>query len=294
MLYLAILALLFYLNYHYMSSLVNYALCAYIIFGLASLIFTRIIYKNISAKLILDKNECSEIDNISCRINCFLNLKNRSLSLAGYNSTFPYAISGELVVKDINGKVIDKMHFNNENDFSVNDKFDSPGKYKFSINKAKITGLFGLYKKDISISCESDLIVYPKEEQFDYEQLEHFIIKGEGEYINRRGDDYSEIYEVKEYEDGDDIRHIHAGLTDGSRIMIKVGTDRINDIYIYPIKYSSFNVVKNDLRKITYFICNKEDYAQLYVEYKGNTYSLVDEYTYKDFVLKVYEDFDIC
>ena len=108
------------------------------------------------------------------------------------------------------------------------------------------------------------------------------------------GDDYSEIFEVREYVPGDDFKHIHHALSaKNDEYIIKVGSDLDDTSYIFRrAEYKDFNRFGKILSSIYYVCLNVRDSNSfIYVEYKEDTrklYSLYDVFSLCD---QIYEEY---
>lgn len=101
------------------------------------------------------------------------------------------------------------------------DRFEIPidtklcGETRIQCKRVMIQDLLGLYRIPVELLPEQRAIVYPKEAGIQTELSRQTIgsAREEGFMQNRKGNDASEMFELREYIPGDDIRSIHWKLS---------------------------------------------------------------------------------
>ena len=88
-----------------------------------------------------------------------------------------------------------------------------PGTMVLSVEKVRVSGFFGLVKLYKKLGFEKQFNVYPKKAPVNYRYVRKTFIPGEGEILNAKGDDYTEIFEVRPIQEGDDLKHAHRALS---------------------------------------------------------------------------------
>ena len=171
-----------------------------------------------------------------------------------------------------------------------------PGTQRLSVEKVVISGLFGLLKLSKKVGYEKVFNVYPKKEPVNYRYVRKSFIPGEGEVLNAKGDDYTEIFEVRPLQEGDDLKHVHRALSAKyDEYIVKVGSDSRKSYYTFYLNAGeNFEVMVNflgqleELREKTV----KDEGAFITAVYKGTerelvfdsqVYALIDD-VYKDYI----------
>ena len=171
-----------------------------------------------------------------------------------------------------------------------------PGTQRLSVEKVVISGLFGLLKLSKKVGYEKVFNVYPKKEPVNYRYVRKSFIPGEGETLNAKGDDYTEIFEVRPLQEGDDLKHVHRALSAKyDEYIVKVGSDSRKSYYTFYLNEGeNFEVMVNflgqleELREKTV----KDEGAFITAVYKGTerelvfdsqVYALIDD-VYKDYI----------
>ncbi len=127
------------------------------------------------------------------------------------------------------------------------------GTVRLSIGKVRIRGLFGLFNMSKNIGFEKIFNVYPKKETVNYRYVSKTYMPGEGETLDAKGDDYTEIYEVRPLQEGDDLKHVHRSLSaKHDEYIIKVGSDSRRVLYNFHLSEGEeFHVMANLLGQLT-------------------------------------------
>lgn len=108
------------------------------------------------------------------------------------------------------------------------DQFEIPidkklcGETRIQCKKVLIQDLLGLYRIPVEHFPEQRVIVYPKETDIQTELSRQTVgsAREEGFMQNRKGNDASEMFELREYIPGDDIRSIHWKLSSKTEDLI--------------------------------------------------------------------------
>lgn len=283
MIYFFILVALILISYFNDNVYVNYLLLLCILSALFSLLY--IIYNYIKIKIDIDvlSEYTSERDDIKVVINnC--NLINRPTIIVIF----------ELYNKQLK-RVEEKyyMSFKSDED-SIYLPVSNCGDLEVRINKIGISGLFGLLVLFKKYNKKHDIKVYPRPiSEIEYKS-KHITIKSNGEPTNRKGEDYSEIYEIRPFKEGDDLRHIHPALSQKfDEYMIKVGSENQSDLLLYEMpKTTSFYGVIKELRKVSQIYKDNCDESTKYfcIKYKYSWHIILNKRSLYGFYDMVYGD----
>lgn len=180
---------------------------------------------------------------------------------------------------DINKETIHKNQFN------------SIGSYKFTIEKINIAGLCGglfSFKKNTNASIIINVYPLPcQRKNVDLKKVEDHLESRKG-----KGDDYSEIYELRVYKPGDDFRHIHHRLSArNDDYIIKVGSDHSNIIKTYKIGEETMSSYETLLGYIylQYLKASKTG-SFINVAYKDKPYTLRTKYNFYSLCDQIYKE----
>ena len=168
------------------------------------------------------------------------------------------------------------------------------GDLEVTINSIGISGLFGLFILFKKYNKKFDIKVYPRPvSEIEYES-KRILIKNNGQPANIKGDDYSEIYEIRPFRDGDDLRHIHPALSQKfDEYMIKVGSENQSDLLLYEMsETNSFYAVIKELRKVSQiYKDNCDDITKYFcIKYKYNWHIILNKRSLYGFYDMVYGD----
>ena len=173
-----------------------------------------------------------------------------------------------------------------------------PGTMVLSVEKVRVSGFFGLVKLYKKLGFEKQFNVYPKKAPVNYRYVRKTFIPGEGEILNAKGDDYTEIFEVRPIQEGDDLKHAHRALSAKyDEYIIKVGSDSRKALYTYYLgDGEEFSVMLDLLGQVAELREKmiKDEGAYITAIYKGvqkelvfdsQLYELIDE-VYRDYIPK--------
>lgn len=157
------------------------------------------------------------------------------------------------------------MPFKNTVTFQVATEY--AGNMRLICKKVELCDYFRMFKFKIQKGKkEYDIQVLPKPLpiQITYNQCEsHEIIEADSYHLLKKGYDRTELFNVREYVPGDNLRDIHWKLTDRmGKYMVKeyslpisVGLGIITDFTEYAINFDSV-IVADKIVEIAYSICN--------------------------------------
>ena len=99
---------------------------------------------------------------------------------------------------------------------------DTCGQLRIRLKQIRCYDIFGLIERDIPMLDEQILVVYPRETalQITPDQMISGGWEGEQRTLERLGRDMSEVFEVREYQPGDDVRRIHWKLSGKMNTML--------------------------------------------------------------------------
>ena len=170
-----------------------------------------------------------------------------------------------------------------------------PGTMRLAVERVKISGFFGLVNLYKTIKFEKVFNVYPKKEPVNYRYVRKTYIPGEGEILNAKGDDYTEIYEVRPLQEGDDLKHAHRTLSAKyDEYIIKVGSDSRKALYsFYLSEEEDFSIMLNLLGQLTELREKmiKDEGAYISAIYKGAQKELVFDSQLYELIDRVYKDY---
>lgn len=174
--------------------------------------------------------------------------------------------------------------------------FYKPGTYQVCLKNVIVKDFFGIVKCKVKCLPKSpiEFNVYPSPQIIRVNELEK-----EDFYSNlpknKKGNDYSEIYALKEYQEGDSFHHVHHALSAKyDNYIIKEGSDNMDPIYIYRFdRPRNFNELVIILEKVYYMFLVlikrhqsffvQEGNQRIYIENIDHVYQLYDTY-YKEYI----------
>ena len=170
-----------------------------------------------------------------------------------------------------------------------------PGTMVLSVEKVRVSGFFGLVKLYKKLGFEKQFNVYPKKAPVNFRYVRKTFIPGEGEVLNAKGDDYTEIYEVRPLQEGDDLKHAHRALSAKyDEYIIKVGSDSRKALYTYYLgDGEEFSVMLDLLGQVAELREKmiKDEGAYITAIYKGVQKELVFDSQLYELIDEVYRDY---
>ena len=170
-----------------------------------------------------------------------------------------------------------------------------PGTMVLSVEKVRVSGFFGLVKLYKKLGFEKQFNVYPKKAPVNYRYVRKTFIPGEGEILNAKGDDYTEIFEVRPIQEGDDLKHAHRALSAKyDEYIIKVGSDSRKALYTYYLgDCEEFSVMLDLLGQVVELREKmiKDEGAYITAIYKGVQKELVFDSQLYELIDEVYRDY---
>lgn len=169
------------------------------------------------------------------------------------------------------------------------------GTYSLGVDRIIIMGFFKIFRLFKKLNYSTTFDIFPIEVEESETKLKNIVLNNEGQTINKPGNDYSEIYEIREFVDGDNLKHIHRTLSAKfDNYMIKVGSFNDGNLKVYQIKDSDdFKQVVNELGKCYYFFRNYvvDQNALLCLNYENNWSLIMEEDDLDNFTREVYREF---
>ena len=133
----------------------------------------------------------------------------------------------ELQIRNIMFHTIEKKRYlipleNGKNVYELEWPVTSCGEIRFHCERIQIRDVLRLFSMKISPFPELSTVCYPvrMEVQAEISGAEYGISREEGQTLNRKGNDPSEMFDIREYVPGDDIRSIHWKLSSKTEELI--------------------------------------------------------------------------
>lgn len=284
MIYFFIILVLLLVSYFNNNIYINYLLAFCYLSAIVSFIYTIYIYIKLKVDIDVVSEYTNERDNIKVIVDS-CNMPFRS-TIVGVFTLYNKQLN------QVEGKYY--RTFKSDEDI-IYIPVSNCGDLEVRINKIGVSSLFGiitLYKK---YNKTYDIKVYPRPiSEIEYDS-KHILIKNNGQPANLKGEDYSEIYEIRPFRDGDDLRHIHPALSQKfDQYMIKVGSDNQSDLLLYemPNQNSFYGVIK-ELRKISQiYKDNCDDITKYFcIKYKYTWHIILNKRSLYGFYDMVYGDY---
>lgn len=279
-----IVILLLQLRYNYYTPAIDFLLFFIVLLSIFSIVITIIASRRI--KIVLEEREYHEGDFLS------LSIKTKKLIV---NPNIKIKITRR-IRQNRSEKTI-KVNSRDLEEEKIHIETLNPSTYDIDIDYAIFTGLFGVFRVFRRIKRANSFVVYPKPIEFDYKKLPTFKQNGDGITINRKGDDYSEVYEIREFMDGDDMKHLHHSLSaKHDKNMIKVGSKSERTIYIFNLdKPFTFEEIVEEFRKIMFVSQDKkivEENSFCFAFYKNKWRVLLSDGQIYKLIKEVYRDYE--
>ena len=284
---IVLLIFLFLVKFDYPSVYCDYLIVLLLLLMIVSVIYTIYISRKISINCKADNNRFLENDDL---------ILNFDLTGTGLIGRIDLLIERKLLQKnDIKKELIKDISGKDNKTIEIKDL--KAGIYQIKIDKIIVLGFFKIFRYFKKTDQVFEFVVYPKPVEEDHSKLRSIVLGEDGELTNQKGNDYSEIFEIREFEDGDNLKHIHRPLTAKfDRYMIKVGTKSERKMMVYQMeKKEDFSDVVKNLGKAVYFYNEfvvKEN-AFFCINYDQDWILIIEESDLESFIKGVYSEYII-
>lgn len=136
--------------------------------------------------------------------------------------------------------VFDKKVFLHGQQIEVEIPCPHCGHYIVQIRKIKCYDLLNCFSLSRSVLLEQSYEVIPHYTDMDLSinQVWQFDEQGTSYHANQKGDDYSEIFEIRSYHEGDELKHIHWNVSSKfQELFVKVGSLPVQQKIILAMEY---------------------------------------------------------
>lgn len=177
-------------------------------------------------------------------------------------------------------------------DYTYRYQLNEFGTYRFEVSKIVLYGVYDIWGFGCRNKFSFELNVYPLPERSAFDEM--VTIQNDADSTLNKGDDYSEIFELRNYMPGDDFKHIHHALSaKNDDYIVKVGCDSDDTRYLFRIaNYKDFNRFEKTLSSIYYAYLNaREKNTCVFVVYHDNMEEIYSEYDIYRLCDIIYEEY---
>ncbi len=281
------LLLVLQIKFDYPSPMIDFLLSLTLILCVLSILFTVISSFFIKIKVIPEKETYFVGEDLKFRIEYEGTALNPSVDLIVKQSYQQR--------KESKNRVFRKIYANQNNEVVINDL--KAGKAYIQVRYLVCKGYFGVFRFFKKTDKKYEFLIIPRPEEVNMNSLKKIILHGDGEITNFKGDDYTELYEVREFQEGDDLKYMHRMLTEKfGEYMIKVGTDTQRVIYIYGFeKCDDFDTAVKQLSQILYmyFDIVKEQELYFCIQNDKAWKLILNDGQIREFIDEVYSEYAI-
>ncbi|WP_461812344.1 DUF58 domain-containing protein [Faecalimonas sp.] len=191
------------------SSYASIFLIGICIYGIVAYITSRISGKQIEVSFSGEK-QCEK----GKQIEIVLHTKNNS-KIPIWNMEIVLSVKNKLTGEQLEVKKEFSLFILQEKQDSFYLESQFCGCIEISIERIRISDLFGVFIKERTIHMENQYYVFPKllETDFTIEQLNQYNMESYKYSPLKSGDDTSETFGIREYKEGDRLKAIHWKLT---------------------------------------------------------------------------------
>ena len=178
----------------------------------------------------------------------------------------------------------------NEAEFEL--KGLAAGLNRITIDKVRIYGIFGTLYFPLRYPLQCEVSVYPAACTLNPGNLRQRSVVSEGTVMMEKGDDYHELYEIRPFAEGDDLRHLHRSLSARyGDYIIKVGSGQRHLTYTFLLRdQKEFANMKPELGQL-YSLCQQiigQRSDGFLLTYRGQDRQIYTWTQFYDFVDGVY------
>ncbi len=280
---LIFLLLLFILKFNGPAVYLDYLTGLLILLLLASAVFTAWVRKSMQIGVEMPAARVHEGDELRVTV------KVLSPPLHG-------KLTANVEIRDLQcGKRIKEKHLLSDVRSELIFRDLAPGTAELSIPYVSVSGIFGILHLRQHDVFSVKFNVYPCAGPEPDRYVRVSYLPGGGETRNAKGDDYSEIYEVRPLQEGDDLRHVHRQLSARfDEYIVKVGSDSKRPVYTYYAE-DGLSFPEMTVRIAQMFTLKesivREEGSFMAVSYKGRLFEIVTDsqlYDLTDFIYANY------
>lgn len=118
------------------------------------------------------------------------------------------------------------------------------GHYTIQVQKIKCFDLLQCFSFSKTVSIQNSFDVMPHYHLVDVSvhQVHQLDEQGENYLTDQKGDDYSEIFEIRTYREGDELKHIHWNMSSKfQEFFVKVGSQPVHENLTLAMEYKENN-----------------------------------------------------
>lgn len=179
-----------------------------------------------------------------------------------------------------------------DNEAEITLKGLNAGINRISVGRVRIYGIFGSLYFPLRYPLQCEISVYPAACTLNPGNLRQRSIVSEGDVMMEKGDDYHELYEIRPFEEGDDLRHLHRSLSARyGDYIIKVGSGQRHLLFTFMLKdEKEFARMKQELGQL-YSLCQQvigKNSDGFLLTYRGQDRQIYAWTQFYDFIDGVY------
>ncbi len=161
------------------------------------------------------------------------------------------------------------------------------GTVELTIPYVEIFGIFGILRVKKRNAFTAKINVYPCAGPSPDRHVTISYTAGGGETLNVKGDDYSEIFEVRALQEGDDLRHVHRQLSaKHDEYIVKVGSDSRRPVYNYFVEDGRIAQMITLKKNI-----DMEEGSFMVAAYKGRNHEIMVDSQLYELADEIYGDY---
>lgn len=183
----------------------------------------------------------------------------------------------------------------NENEYNWRYPLRQIGTYEIKLESIVVHDFFRIVHFKKSLDKVFQFNVYPIPKSYKERDIIEEIIYNDGESVNERGLDFTEIFAFHEYQDGEYFKHVHPILSAKyDKYIMKEGSDSQKKVYIYPIpKCKDFDRLSPHLFKIyqLFITVVLEQDEFFYIRYENKDIPIYSHYDLYSVMNELYKEY---
>lgn len=243
--FLLLLYLLWYLGFGYFSFLLFFVIVCIIVF---CLLISCIPMKKTTITLQLNKDHC---------------IRDEKISMTFSRQSHIPVQCGQIIIEyqlvdAFSQAVMERKVFLHDQQIDYHLKCSHCGHYIIKIRKIRCYDLLQCFAFDREITLEAAFDVLPQYHMVNTSLHEIAQKDEQGNHysMSQKGDDYSEIFEIRKYHEGDDLRHIHWNVSSKfQELLVKAGSLPVEKKLIIAMEYKNNNTFYDQQFDYFYSLC---------------------------------------
>lgn len=190
-------------------------------------------------------------------------LRNENMTLTFYRQSHTFIDCGKILIDyqivDVFSNVVtQKCIILNDQEQDVTIASPHCGHYHIQVRLIQCFDLLQCFSISKKVSLRQSFDVMPHYYPIDAiaQEVYTYDSQDNSSLIHQKGDDYSEIFEIRSYREGDELKHIHWNMSSKfQELFVKVGSEPLQEKWLFVMEYKENNEFYDEQFDYFYSLC---------------------------------------